>query len=412
MKKIIKISFFILLFIFIFYELNTLYKVEVKNYRWYQYLEKIEKNSLDIVFLGNSHNFATVQPQIVEDLLGTNAYTIGVPSESLQTTYYELEELFKSQNPKYIVIETFAIQTLLSNNDDFSYKFINSIPFNATALKKFFNTNIDETYNYFPFVRKHNEFWKYPVETLEYLQIDFDHTKGNYNFTEASGFLSYPIMISEYDINKVKNRESENVELPINHEIDKYLKKIINLCEKNNAQVVLFTISQIKDYLNLPYEKINYQKLSTDYNIPYIDFRDKEYSIFHYADTNHMSFFGSTLLSFELAEELSEIYNLPINKLQYSYYQDLLFTDILLEEIDQDTLLLTLKNQDKDIDYNQYTFNIGTEPNNSDKNQTTYNKNQFEVSKTIDIVDVKISNPILDYDIIQDIKIKIINEYE
>ena len=66
---------------------------------------KQPKNSLDVVVLGSSHAYTSLNPYLIEDETGLKTYDFCTQQQPLWITYYYLKEALKYQHPKYVVLE-------------------------------------------------------------------------------------------------------------------------------------------------------------------------------------------------------------------------------------------------------------------------------------------------------------------
>ena len=64
----------------------------------------LQKNSLDMVFIGSSHAYCTFNPENFDKALGISSFQMGTPLQHADTTYYELREIYNSQTPKIVEI--------------------------------------------------------------------------------------------------------------------------------------------------------------------------------------------------------------------------------------------------------------------------------------------------------------------
>jgi hypothetical protein len=99
---------------------------EVLAFRWggWKDFYKLPKNSVDILFIGNSHNYMTFQPQVVDDLLSMNSYVLGVPGESAVMTYFELNTALRYQHPRIIVFETNGADRVTDTDQGFFFRLL------------------------------------------------------------------------------------------------------------------------------------------------------------------------------------------------------------------------------------------------------------------------------------------------
>lgn len=115
MKKIIlKLVIFIMLFLTSFVVAS---KILVRKGNGYGsdvitfYHEK--KNSLDLIFFGSSHSYATFIPSIIKEETNLNSYNFATQQQPLWISYHYMLETLKYQKPKYFVLEV-----LMTSVDD------------------------------------------------------------------------------------------------------------------------------------------------------------------------------------------------------------------------------------------------------------------------------------------------------
>lgn len=67
----------------------------------------LPKNSLNMVFIGSSHSYCTFDPENFDAYFGTQSYQMGTPLQHLDTSYYELQEIYNTQSPDVVVLEIY-----------------------------------------------------------------------------------------------------------------------------------------------------------------------------------------------------------------------------------------------------------------------------------------------------------------
>lgn len=117
-KGLIAIVIFGLVFCFIqpffipkFIKNNAETTVLVNSY------SQLEKNSIDILFLGSSQMFRTVDSARLNDIYHLNACNYGASGQSMSITPYYFDEALKSQSPKLIMVE---VGCIFEKNSDLS----------------------------------------------------------------------------------------------------------------------------------------------------------------------------------------------------------------------------------------------------------------------------------------------------
>ena len=74
--------------------------------RWREFYS-LEKNSLDMVFLGSSHSYCTFDPDIFDKEFNISSYQMGMPLQHIDSTYFTLLEVLNYQKPKVCVMEVY-----------------------------------------------------------------------------------------------------------------------------------------------------------------------------------------------------------------------------------------------------------------------------------------------------------------
>ena len=367
MKNYIKLILFIIVIIFTFSSLEAISRLEAKTYRWNQF-KQIEKNSLDIIYLGNSHNMQGVIPQISKDVLNLNGFALGVPGESIQTTYFELIELYKTQSPKYIGIETFALDTNLLGDDGFVFSFTDSISFSINSIKTTLQSfTLSNAYNHFSWVRQHVSLWKSPEKLFELYHHYHKQTDENLSeltfYLDSDGYYYNDLQITQDKIDFVKESEKSNELLEMDIETQYYLEKIIDLCEQHESHLFLFTMPVVADYFGYEYKTLEYNSISQKYNLPYIDLRNNDFSLIHFSDTNHLTQLGALRATINISQELSNFFGLSINQNNLENYQQMNIDQYSIERLTSQSTRFALLSNKGDLEKNEYSFvvNYGDE---------------------------------------------------
>ena len=70
----------------------------------------LEKNTVDLLFIGSSHSYCTFDPQLIDPVLGTYSWQLGTPSQHADTSYYVLQNALETQSPHTVVMEPHETQ--------------------------------------------------------------------------------------------------------------------------------------------------------------------------------------------------------------------------------------------------------------------------------------------------------------
>ena len=70
----------------------------------------LEKDSLDILFLGSSHIYNSIDPVQFEELTGLRGFDMSTSNQDASLSYYLLKEVLKYQKPKTVVMDLYGLQ--------------------------------------------------------------------------------------------------------------------------------------------------------------------------------------------------------------------------------------------------------------------------------------------------------------
>ena len=69
----------------------------------------VKKDSLDVLFLGSSHLYYGVQPNVLWREYGIAAYDMGSAEQTVASSYFLLKEALAYQKPEVVVLETYYL---------------------------------------------------------------------------------------------------------------------------------------------------------------------------------------------------------------------------------------------------------------------------------------------------------------
>ncbi len=200
---------------------------------------EMERNTLDVLFIGSSHVFSSVSPEDIFNDYGITAYVQGSSCQKIWQSYYYLKETYYTQKPKVVVLDTFMALDGSPQTEAFNREAIDKMklsPAKMEAIKTAveFNSNEENFVSYlFPIFRYHDR-WE-ELKQEDYIWF----VKGKDSPTK--GFLprigSVPATFNELDY--TNELEESNV---MNETCEVYLDKIKSLCEENGSTLILAKI--------------------------------------------------------------------------------------------------------------------------------------------------------------------------
>ena len=304
MKNILKDILFIIIFIILLQFCTKVFVLKGNGYgsdviSFYN----VKKNSLDVMFFGSSHSYATFSPDIIRRETNLKSYNFATQQQPIYMTYYYMKEALKRQKPKFFVLEErmlaigedYTTEGVIRDAIDkmkFSYNKINIISASVENKK-------DWPSYYFNIIKYHsryNELTKNDIKTAL-------TNKGINNQGYIALDAKENIIVDNSEILKITEKEK------ISKKNLDYLKKIIKLAEDNNIKLII--VKSPCKLIEEDYKKYNWiEDYARKHNIEYIDYNKKveelNITINDYYDEGHLSKYGSEKVSIDFAKHLDK----------------------------------------------------------------------------------------------------------
>ena len=202
----------------------------------------LDKDSVDVLFLGSSHGVTAFLPQELYDQYGITSYNLSCEQQGMVTSYYWLKEALRYQSPKAVVLECYfcfpyMVDEPLNSEESYTRKaldFMKWSPVKAEAVKTI--CEIDEKQDvwsyYLPNIRYHTR-W----ENLDRNDYSYRDMAGH---SELKGFAPLYFYLGEKGEDFVPHdtgASDEQAEMaPLMRE---YLDKINALCREKEIPLLL-----------------------------------------------------------------------------------------------------------------------------------------------------------------------------
>lgn len=256
----------------------------------YTQLYNIPENTVDVVFVGTSHVYCGIYPSILWRDYGIASFDMAVSGQDKQSAYYSLREVLKTQKPKVVLVDLFALYYEIQENEANEYR-------NLLGMK--YSTNMFDlirNYNANPGIEKRNYYLRFPIIHTRYRELskyDFEpylpsvYGKGEDIYFENRGWYEG----AENNYSKTEKRTSlSKVEL-------EWLESLKGLSEEYGFKLC-FTLlpAEISDDLQ---EKIN---TAADWallnDVDYYDLNKTRETLDiteknDYLDINHLNAYGA-----------------------------------------------------------------------------------------------------------------------
>ncbi len=194
------------------------------------YVEK--RNDIDMVVLGSSNSFCTVNPLILYEEYGIAAYDFGSSSQPMHISVLYLKEALKTQKPKVVALEVNMLAgSSISSKNEAAFRWgFTDIPLSVDKLKCIYQSvdAVDaDFFSYvFPIFRYHDR-WK-ELSKLDYTYFCQDKTNYTKGYQETQRISEYPINLDSYDY--------DEGEAWIEEESIACLDEMVQLCGKPDGE--------------------------------------------------------------------------------------------------------------------------------------------------------------------------------
>lgn len=311
MKKIGGCILFLVCLGFTFYLFNTTLSFKYTDgVLQMEDLYAFPEDSVDVLFLGSSHMGTNIDPTVLYEKYGLAAYSMWSASQPTWNSYYYLKEALKSQSPKLVVLECYVVvqdnestaySPLIKATGGFQYSADRAAAIRVSADEKTWEENGTDLILGFP---------AYHSRYTDLNEMDFSRYFWNYTYYDKSVSSWGRTVCTAPDLSAYTGVQ----ELNAKHE--EYLYKIIELCQKNGCELLLYTspymlsqkeqernnrLEQIAAEEGIPYRNLNlsYEEFQLDFSTDFVD------------SLGHMNDLGIRKITNYMGQYIRENYDLP-----------------------------------------------------------------------------------------------------
>lgn len=188
---------------------------------------KLEKDSVDLVFIGTSHQFCTINTDLLFNEYEIDSFMLATSAQTIPMSYYAAMEAIDSQHPKAIVLEvSYCANDFRTTTAEMSHHFFDGMPWGEAkrmAVKDLIEE--DERIYYFLNLGRYHSRWK------ELEQQDFEGVK-----VSPRGTYYYEDVANNWEIPLVSPEEKA----PMPPEMQKYMDLLVDLCKENDVELILY----------------------------------------------------------------------------------------------------------------------------------------------------------------------------
>ena len=275
---------------------------------------KMERNTVDVFFIGSSHAAASFNPQVIYDKYGIKSYNLSSEQQNLVVSYYWLKEALGYQKPEAVVLDTYMLFTFdpsepLNTSDSFTRMAMDAMRWNSVkweAINDICRLDESQTINSYIFrnVRFHDR-WK----ELNENDFEFISLENHYELKGFSALGKRGLAGSEHEPILVTDPESVSEPEAL---MMQYLDKIVTLCKDNEISLIL-TKTPCSAWDEFKHNTV--AQYAAENNLEFVDFNEYiayEGSKFNWAkDMNeewHTNIWGAKKISNYMAKLLNNDY--------------------------------------------------------------------------------------------------------
>ncbi|MDE6767127.1 MAG: hypothetical protein K2J35_02895, partial [Eubacterium sp.] len=266
------------------------------------------------------HMYCHVNPVQMYDDYGIAAFDLAAGSQAIPFSYYYLEEALKTQKPSLVILDVYMM--IVDDSQEKEEAQANFVSMKPSYTKYRALRSIDGLENLWDI------FWEFPIMHTRYGSIN----EASFDLDEGSSRVylgyTYRTEIVPYDSNAVADISDVTGIDYVSKRKEEYLRKCIELCKKNNVDIVLTNSPwpEITEEYQRVYNFV--QQIADEYEVKflngclYVDDMGLDYTT-DYMGGRHLNYTGAYKYTKWLTEYLiSEGYSLPDRRGddRYSYW--------------------------------------------------------------------------------------------
>lgn len=317
MKKTLKIiSFALLTFLVLWkaYDILSWKDTQGGYISSTQQLYATEDNLIDVLFVGSSHTYASINPSLLWDEYGISAFDMSVSGQDKDSSYYGIKEVLKTQSPKVVFVDCYGLvfdeQGIIGN----VYRNMLAMNFSENS-NDLIRSYVDEEEQKdfllrWPIIHtRYRELQKYDFE-----QYEFSTYGRGYLVNYQTGYYSY--------LENAALKCTDVTEL--NEKNKKWIDDLVALSEEENFKLVFYLTpysitEKDKAILN------GAEKYFKQQNITFLDLYDVSSKLnlqpeTDFSDYNHLNSFGADKVTAYMGTYLEENFALEDHSGDEAYY--------------------------------------------------------------------------------------------
>lgn len=238
LKNILKVSAFLAIAACLYVKADDI--LRLKKAVCVDQLYKLEKDTVDVLFVGSSHVYRNVDPSILYETEGITAYDLGTASQTFWNSYYLMVEALKVQHPKVIALDIYKAYLPDDYEDEgIASKATTSIHFSPNRIRAV-NAAVSS-------LRSRLKYYLgLPMYHTRYNQLNIGDFRIGGNRALYRDFLGYMPLFKSRKGKGTQKLSEVTERTPVSEKNMKYLKMMMELCKKHDVEFMLIKTPYFK----------------------------------------------------------------------------------------------------------------------------------------------------------------------
>ena len=187
---------------------------------------KYKKDSVETVFIGNSHQYCSIDPDLLHEEYGLETFMLATAAQTVPMSYYAAMEAIEFQHPSRIIFEvSYCANDFRTVTPEMSHYFFDKMP--ACKARRLALDDLigkDRFYYLLPLGTYHGR-WK--EISMKDFGGDAVSDRGGVHYEETVWNNEIPLV-----------EEEDYLPMPV--EMEKYLDLLVQVCQENNVELILY----------------------------------------------------------------------------------------------------------------------------------------------------------------------------
>lgn len=230
--QILSIGIFCLLLSAMLFRISYVCRVKTNTGMQDQFMA-LKRDSVDLVFIGTSHQFCSIDPELLAEEFGINSFMLACSGQTVPMSYYAAKEAIAYQHPDTIVFELgYMSNDFKTINPEMSHMFFDGMPLDAIKREAIDDLIDPQSQDEEDKIYYYLNLGKYHARWKELTEEDFI---SNLNMPRGH-FYSDHVEVLDLPCPLVSAQEKERPD----EEMMTYLDRLVALCRENQVRLILY----------------------------------------------------------------------------------------------------------------------------------------------------------------------------